>query len=230
MAITAYQQTIIIAVLSGVIPTLLWLRFWLNEDRERSEPRVLIFLCFLIGGLGVLLATPLEKFVAGIITDRTTSIAIWASIEEIIKYFSVSIIAFGTSALDEPIDYPMYLIAGALGFAAVENTFFLIKPILAGEATISFITGNLRFLGSTLLHAVTSALIGIFLGLAFYETKAVRKIYFIFGMIGAIALHTVFNFFIMDNEHKNMWNVFGFLWVIGIIIVLLLEKLKRMRE
>ena len=48
------------------------------------------------------------------------------------------------------------------------------------------------------------------------------------GIIAAITLHSVFNFFIMQNSGKNFLQIFGFLWVITIIIMLLFEKLRRM--
>ena len=223
--------TITYAILGGVIPTLLWLWFWLREDNKiNKEPRGLIFFCFIAGAIMVLPVIPIERFVGTLIGDKTISVAIWASIEELAKLIAVGLVAFGSTYLDEPVDYAMYLIAGALGFAAMENVFFLIHPLQLSHMTVGLITGNLRFLGSTLLHAVASALIGIFLGLAYFEGWLAKKVYLFFGLIGAIALHTVFNFFIMNSESKNIWTTLGFLWVVSIIIILLLEKLKRMKN
>jgi RsiW-degrading membrane proteinase PrsW (M82 family) len=89
------------------------------------------------------------------------------------------------------------------------------------------LTGNLRFLGSTLLHAIASGIIGSALGLAFY-LKKLRIPYLLIGLISAICLHSVFNFFIMKGSGENFLRVFGFLWVIAIINILIFEKLKRM--
>ena len=47
-------------------------------------------------------------------------------------------------------------------------------------------------------------------------------------MIAAIALHTAFNFFIIDNNGNNFLSVFALLWVVTIINMLLIEKLRRM--
>ncbi len=220
--------TIVYASLGGIIPTLFWLWFWLKNDKENPEPAGLIFLSFIMGAGSVLLAIPLQKFVSTFGFDSNIQMTIWATIEEVLKYLAVVIIAFGSRYLDEPIDYPMYLIAGALGFAALENTFFLLQPLGAGETTLTLITGNLRFIGSTLLHAIASGSLGIFIGLSYYEGWFMKKTYLLFGLISAIVLHTVFNFFIMRDEGRSIWSALGFIWVVGVIVVLLLEKLRRM--
>jgi RsiW-degrading membrane proteinase PrsW (M82 family) len=97
-----------------------------------------------------------------------------------------------------------------------------------GQATVGLLTGNLRFLGSTLLHAVSSGIIGIMAGLSFYLEGYKKTFYLIIGFILAIALHSVFNFFIIENNGSDFLTVFAFLWVATIINLLLFEKLRRM--
>jgi len=55
-----------------------------------------------------------------------------------------------------------------------------------------------------------------------------RVIYLFVGITCAIVLHSVFNFFIMKGSGENFLSVFGFLWVVTIINILIFEKLKRM--
>ena len=151
---------------------------------------------------------------------------VWASIEELLKFCGVMIIIFGNRRVNQPIDYPMYFIAVALGFAAVENVLYLLNPFSVNGAVVGMLTGNLRFLGSTLLHAISSAMIGSAMGLSLY-LKQYRAIYLFIGIICAITLHSVFNFFIMKRSGENFLSVFGFLWVVTIINILIFEKLKR---
>ena len=223
-------KTIVIALLGGLIPALLWLWFWLKEDKEKPEPRGLIIVTFLIGMASVMLVLPIEEFARNHISNGPVLTIIWAAIEEIVKLLIVSVIAFRTVYLDEPVDFAIYLITGALGFAALENALFLIHPLSLNEATVSLLTGNLRFLGATLLHAVSSGFIGIFLGLAYFANKAKKTLYLFIGLLTAIVLHSLFNFFIIGNNGENFFAVFGFLWVISIISVLLFEKLRRMGD
>jgi hypothetical protein len=44
----------------------------------------------------------------------------------------------------------------------------------------------------------------------------------------AVLLHSTFNFFIMRGEGKSTLQIFIFLWVITILVILLFEKLRRM--
>ena len=56
-------KVLIIAILSGVIPAIFWLWFWLKEeDDDQPEPVGLIILTFILGGLMVFIAVYLEKY------------------------------------------------------------------------------------------------------------------------------------------------------------------------
>ncbi len=224
------QKTIGIALLGGLLPALLWLWFWLREDKERPEPRGLILLTFLVGMSAVILVLPFEQLARLRITDSTTLTIMWAGAEELIKYFGVFLIAFRSVYADEPVDFPIYMITVALGFAALENTLFLIHPLSESNATVSLLTGNLRFLGATLLHAVSSAMVGIGIGLSFFSNWITKKMFLFGGLLTAILLHSLFNFFIIKNDGQNFFGVFGFLWVVTIISLLLFEKLRRMGD
>jgi len=226
--ITTDPKILGLALMGGIAPALLWLWFWLREDNQKPEPKGLIATIFFIGMICVIIVIPFQKFVKDNVTSYEWQIISWASIEELVKYLGVVILLYKTNRIDEPIDWPIFLITVALGFAALENTLFLIKPLSLGETTVGLLTGQLRFLGSTLLHAVSTGIVGIALGLSFYMGKYIKKIYLFAGLILAIALHSTFNFFIMENNGNNFLRVLGFLWVVTIIIMLLFEKLRRM--
>jgi protease PrsW len=220
-------KTIGLAVLVGIIPALFWLWFWLREDREDPKPNGLLAFCFIFGMVLVFFALPIEQFIQNITRANELQIIGWASVEEILKLLAVIIILSKTKYIHKPVDWPIFLITVALGFAAFENILFLIKPLSLDQATVGLMTGQLRFLGSTLLHAVSSGIIGISLGLSFYLGKFKKKLYLGVGLISAIALHSSFNFFIMDNNGSDFLKVFAFLWVATIINLLLFEKLRR---
>ena len=222
-------KTVIIAILGGAFPAMLWLWFWLKqEDEEEKEPLGLIVLSVIMGAVVVILAIGLEKFSATLITEHIPQVIAWASIEELLKFAAVAVVVFGSREINRPIDYPMYFIATALGFAALENVLFLLRPLTAESTVVGLLTGNLRFLGSTLLHAIASGMIGSAFGLAFYNSKFSKFIYVIIGIVFAISLHSVFNFFIMEGSGENFLQVFGFIWIVAIINILIFEKLKRM--
>ncbi len=226
-SIFSHPSTLGLAFLGGTVPALLWLFFWLREDRVR-QPIILIAITFFAGMLATVLVLPLEKFIAGTQENPLMLTILWAACEEILKYLAFAAIMSGNPTLDQPVEYPIYLITAGLGFAALENTLFLMHPLQGGNTTLSLLTGNLRFLGSTLLHAAASGIIGISIGLAYFKSGGTRALFATIGIFAAIALHSTFNFFIMEKSGENFLQVFGFLWVITIIIMLLFEKLRRM--
>ncbi len=228
MAMLSYDPKILgMAILGGIVPSLLWLWFWTKEERN-PEPKKVLTLVFIMGMLSVICVLPIQKFIQAHIIGGNEQIILWAASEEIIKYLAVALILFRTRFIDEPIDWPIYIITAALGFAALENALFLIKPLALGQDTVSLLTGQLRFLGSTLLHTVASGILGIALGISMHRRWFVRKFYLLAGLFLAIALHTAFNFFIIRNSGSDFLKVFGFLWVVTIIVMLLFEKVRRL--
>jgi len=220
-----------LSLLAGILPTFVWLFFWLREDKERPEPKGLLLLTFFAGMLTVIFVLPFEELARTKIIDDLARTFSWATAEELIKYAAVAFIALKSRQIDEPIDFPIYFITAALGFAALENTLFLLKPFSLNATTEALLTGNLRFLGATLLHAVCSAMIGIGMGLTFYSSWTKKKIGLFVGILAAIILHSLFNFFIIKTgDSGNFFAVFGALWVVTIITMLLFEKLRRMGE
>lgn len=217
-----------LAFMGGTIPALIWLWFWLKEDKKNKEPCGLLTMTFIMGMLSVILVLPIQQIIQKVGFSSDTETILWALAEELIKYLVILVILAKTNFIDEPVDWPIYLITGALGFAALENTLFILKPLLLGDATVSIITGQLRFLGSTLLHAVSSGILGVFLGLSFHLKPIYKKIYFLGGIIFATALHSIFNFFIIKGDGSNFLETLAFLWVVTIILMLLFEKLRRM--
>lgn len=221
-------KTLLFAILGGALPAVFWLWFWLHEeDDDQPEPKGLIALSFILGGIIVILAIGLEKYSLKYFSSHSSQIIIWSAIEEVLKMLAVGMVLIGSKIIRKPIDYPMYFIAVALGFAAFENILYLLRPLEVEGTVVGLLTGNLRFLGSTLLHAIASSMIGIALGLSFF-IKQYRAIYLLIGIACAIVLHSVFNFFIMKGDGENFLSVFGFLWVVAIINILIFEKLKRM--
>lgn len=222
-------KDIAVASITGIIPALIWLWFWWKEDKGGDpEPIGLVIVSFIIGMIGVIVVLPIEKFFETIITNKTILTFSWATAEEIIKFLAVFAIALQSRYIKRPIDVPMFFITSALGFAALENTLFLLQPEMVQNGIVSLITGNLRFVGATLLHAISSSMIGIAIGLAFYKDRFTKTIYIILGLLTAISLHAIFNLSIINGSRENVFTVFGFLWVVTIISMLLFEKLRRM--
>ena len=220
----------ILAFLLGLIPALIWLWFWLKEDTH-PEPAKMITLSFLGGMLSVFLVIPIQKAVYFYLQDQATlSFVLWAATEEICKFGFVYFIALRNKCTDEPVDDMIYMIISALGFVTLENTLFLTEHIRSGNFFDTIINGNLRFIGASLLHVMSSATIGIFMGLSFYRNKIHKVTYLILGLALAIALHTIFNLLIINGATGNIFLIFGMVWVGIIVLLLLFEKVKHVQN
>ena len=158
---------VVMALIGGLAPALFWLWFWLREDKKRPEPYKLIILTF-VSGMVIVPATLLLQKYALELYSGTTLIIIWVTIEEVLKYAAALAVILWNRAVDEPIDYVIYMIVIAIGFSALENALFIFNPLIDGDLINSLITGNFRFLGASLLHILASGTIGIFLALAYY--------------------------------------------------------------
>ena len=221
--------TILAAFAGGIIPTMIWLQFWLREDnKENREPPFLLILTFVGGMMIVPLLIPIENMVYHAVAQPEVAIGINAFLEEFSKYVIVALIAFGSGYIDEPNNYAIYLITGALGFAGLENTLYLLESFNGSDVALVFFTGNLRFIGSTVLHAVSSGFLGVILGLAFYHSKTSKIIHGIIGLAVATVLHGFFNFFIIEGSTENIIAVFGVTWIAAIVLLLVFEKLRSM--
>jgi len=220
------QHPYILAPLLGVIPALIWLVFWLTEDTH-PEPLRVITIAFFAGQVAVLVALPLQRITYELLPAGQTSLFVyWAAIEEILKFIVAWIVAIRTSTDDEPVDALMYMIIVALGFVALENTLFLIDPLHDGDILTSFTTSNLRFIGASLIHVLSSAVVGISLAFTFYKPRRIKILAGITGVILAIGLHAYFNLFIMKESENNLFLIFGFVWIGIIGLMLMFEKIK----
>ena len=190
------------AFAGGILPALAWLWFWRREDAPHPEPRRLIALAFAAGMITVALVIPVQKFVAPFLMTTTAIFTAWSVIEEVFKYLMARI-------------------------TVLWRRLFLLSPLAGSTFLQTLETGNLRFIGATLLHVLSSAAIGVALGLSFYKSKAAKRMYAFFGVILAILLHSAFNFLILNTPEEHLLRTFGFVWIGLIVLLAVLEYVKR---
>lgn len=232
-------QTFLLAFLGGLLPAIVWLSFWLREDDDHPEPNAYIILSFILGMCavpGAFLGQQLVQYIGFRDIDiaqavqvtpyvALTMLFIWSCIEEVLKYIAAYHGGLKHKTNDEPIDDVVYMITAALGFAALENTLFLLGPLLDGNTTVALATGNMRFIGATLLHVAMASIIGIFRAYGHFKPADRRRLYTWIGIILATALHAYFNFFIMTHV-KEMFFAFSTLWILIVAIIFIFEKIK----
>ena len=226
----------IIFIIFGLLPSAIWLLFYLRKDAH-PESNGMILKIFFYGMIAALIAAVIEIQAFGILQFLVggklqtffffllSEFILIALVEETAKFLIVKEKVVNHSEFDEPVDTMIYMIIVALGFAAFENIlvlsslFFplLTKPAIGDMALVS----SLRFLGATFLHVLCSGLVGYFLALSFFETK--RRLSLIIKGLGiAVILHGLFNISIMLIERGTMQqNSLLFVSAIAFLIILL---------
>ncbi len=190
----------------GLVPSFIWLAYYLGKDKH-PEPKRILSEIFILGMLSTFLAFALQvvylrfaKVPGPIIYAPLYVWGVLALIEEISKFVFVRLRLKAERAFDELPDAMMYMIVSGLGFAAFENILYLTQlPPFTWEATLD-LTGK-RFIGSTFLHALSSGMFGYFWALSLKHIDSIRStILVIMGIIAATVLHTGFNYSILIEE------------------------------
>ncbi len=153
---------------------------------------------------------------------------LWAAfIEEIVKFLAIKFIVLHDPEFDEPLDAMIYMISAAMGFAAIENILVLFQASANGtEAAIQI--WLLRFVGATLLHAVSSAMIGYLLALSWFYNHHSGKLIAL-GIGIATILHLIFNMILVNGSNRPVSFVYStiFLLIVASVISALFAKLKK---
>ncbi|MEK7657742.1 MAG: PrsW family glutamic-type intramembrane protease [Patescibacteria group bacterium] len=215
---------VIFAIILGLSPSFIWLYFFLKEDNH-PEPKKMIFKVFVFGALFALLAVPFEYFFQGYLgffnigKYHFISFLALAAVEEISKFFAAFWVVKKSRFFDEPVDAMIYMITAALGFAALENFFIAFGNINGASMAIGEIMGIIifRFIGATLLHALSSGVVG------YYWAK---KLSLLKGLAVASILHAIFNYLIIMFDEKLIYSTI-FLIIVALFIFWDFEKLKQ---
>lgn len=233
-------QSFMYAFIGGLFPALIWLWFWMHESHDHKEPRTTLWLTFVCGMCAVFLVYPLQRiaeWATGQSPGTWTVILIWAALEEILKYLAAYFTALRDRVhiFDEPIDAFVYLMTASLGFAAFENTLFLISPLLEGNALSTILVGNMRFMGANLLHVASSGILSLFIAFAYFKPVWLRRFWTVIGIVAAFVFHAVFNYALTMIEtgvigKEKIFLAFSFVWITLIILILALEKVKKIKE
>lgn len=220
-------QIWIYALIGGILPASVWLLFWLREDVKRPEPLWRVIFTFLLGMLAVILVLPFQSKVdlwfpgMGIM-----AFLLWAVFEEGFKFLAAYFGGIRSRDDNEPLDPLIYMITAALGFVAFENALFIRNPLIQQDIATSVLTGNLRFIGASLLHIVASAAIGIALSLNFYKSTKRKIIVGAVAFAVAIFIHTAFNLFIVNQDNFGIFLTFGTVWAGITMLIYMFEKVK----
>lgn len=166
---------LIAGLVMALVPALIWLFAFLQQDRLEPEPKRYVFGIFLLGALlAQAVGQPLIRDFFGVqnwasnsaIVNILASILIAGFIQESLKYAAVRYTVFYSSEFDERVDGIIYGAAAGLGYATMLN----MQYILSNNG-VDLGVGVMRVATSALAQASFAGVVGYFLGIAKFERK-----------------------------------------------------------
>ena len=185
-----------------LLPVLFWAWYHYHKDRHLPEPVSHLFGAFLLGGVAFVLGKLMYqglglvglRFDAFWLAETNKSglllYALFAigPIEELAKLFPFLIVIRHFPEFDEPVDGIIYASFIALGFAAVEN-FYYLQFITSGEALA-------RGFAGPVVHIVFASVWGYYIGQAWLQKARLLRTIFM-SMGAAAALHGFYDYLVI---------------------------------
>lgn len=216
---------ILLLLFVSIFPVILISLYIYRKDKNK-EPKALLLGLFMSGFLSAILVVIIDIVIAFINPDfykltLDNNIGFYklfstiffeiAFIEEFSKWLMIRFLGYNNKEFDQLYDIIVYSVFVALGFAMVENIFY----VLPGGLSL----GLFRAFFSVPGHACFGIFMGVFLGLAkVYEKKDkyLSCLYMFFALLVPTLLHTFYNFCLINGE---VWFLFVFLIFIIILYI-----------
>ncbi len=236
------ELLIFVYIILGLVPSLVWLAYYLREDMHPEPKRMILEIFF----WGALITIPVFFVQVGLanllemtnLNSTIFSIIYWFLIiafsEEFFKYLVFRVKVFNSPHLDEPLDVMLYMVVAALGFTAIENILYLFSP--AGpmsfdqSVTRALIMVLIRFIGATFLHTLCSATAGYFLAISIQKAKK-KYIPLILGLLIATVLHGLYDFSLMaTNNYIKIGVPIAIIVVLAVFVFTGFSRLQKMKS
>ena len=217
---------IILSALAAVIPMSIYLTIIWRFDRYDREPFSLLLKNYLWGALGaIVLAIIGSGIMSGFISyfiqskevlHKTETIFIAPFVEEITKgiflFITVKNIKF-----DNMTDGIVYGGAIGLGFGMTENFLYFVAYGSSVSEWMSIVL--IRTLFSGVMHCVSTATFGAFLGYAKFKDSGTKALLTFIGLCIAMFIHFAWNLSVSFESTEFLGFLFMFVTVIIFIIV-----------
>lgn len=205
------MMTIIMAALA---PGLALLSFFYLKDRFDHEPIKLVLRTFIFGAIlvfpiMVLQYTFKEAFELSVFWQAYFNSSI---IEEFFKWFVLYYIAYSSIEFDQFYDGIVYSVAVSLGFATMENIFYL--------GIHGVYHAFLRAALPVSSHALFGVIMGYYLSKSkFAKNKQMKRKWMIYSLAIPITLHGTYNYILLLEKDWWLWFMVPFmigLWMYGL--------------
>jgi len=202
----------------AIAPVIVIIFYVYIRDKFEKEPKKLLFYTFLIGAIASVLISTILYSISNFFLPKAQEFSVFdqflkaffvvALIEEFSKYVIVRYYNQPKKAFNEPFDGIIYAVMVSMGFAFIENIFY----VLDGGISVAI----LRAFTAVPAHATFGIIMGYFMGKAKFSKKKSR--WNLIGLTMAILFHGAYDFFLFINFIPGI-SIGAFIsLVIGIIL------------
>lgn len=190
----------------AIAPCLLICWYIFKMDKYESEPRLHLFICFILGIFCTLPAINMETLGRRIINEDPHNLILtflFATFvvgftEEILKFLALMFYAFPRKQFNEPMDGIVYSVMVSMGFAAMENILYVQgNPSQAWEVAIA------RAFTAVPAHGLFAVVMGSYIGKGKHKVLHIDKLkYTLKGLAIAILLHGIYDFLLIQELYQ----------------------------
>ncbi len=210
-------------LLLALAPAIILMMYVYFRDKYEKEPVKLILKGIFLGAIVIFPVGIVENYLMGfgsglakIPKAAYDGFIVAGATEEAFKYFMVFILIWRNRNFNEKFDGIVYAVSVSLGFAAIENLFYVFS-------NNSMQVGILRAFTAVPGHTIFGIVMGFYLGLARFSEKDRGK-WLLRAFIVPFLLHGIYDFLIMSG-HPVLLLAF-----IPFLVYMYRFGLKRMRE
>ena len=218
-------------LLATILPSIFIILFFVNSDKFK-EPKSEIIKVFIFGILITIPAYILNTFLGDFWYNNTkvsqnliSSFLTAAPVEEGLKLSILYYFVYKMKDFNEPLDGIVYGVTASLGFATLENIYYVY--LLADHfQTTSMALAVVRSFSAVPAHAV----FGIFMGYFFMKYAFIKKgDNLFFAFIIPFVLHGCYNLFISSNFYAAMLLII-ISWIVALRMFSRLKKTQKKKR
>jgi len=200
-------------LLIALAPVLIIAVYIYFRDKYEKEPIGLLLLSLLAGALVVIpvlivesLLTQINPFSSNIPNAAYNAFVVAGFTEEFFKWLAIVVLLLRNKNFDQYFDGIVYAVFVSLGFAAIENVFYVVDGGLS--------VGALRAFTAVPLHTMTGIYMGFYFSMAKFSGQN-RTLFFLQALLIPLVFHGFYDFFLMTKQIVFLlaWAPF-FIWLI----------------
>jgi RsiW-degrading membrane proteinase PrsW (M82 family)/ribosomal protein S18 acetylase RimI-like enzyme len=191
----------------AIAPGLAICLFIFHRDAYNREPKLNMIVSFFFGVLSIVPAIIIETYFKNSINASITGLAaqaffVVALTEEVCKFAALRLYSYRQKSFDEPFDGIVYSVMVSMGFATLENIFYVTNSAEAGNG---YQVALMRMFLSVPAHATFGVLMGYHVGRAKFN-PARKTALMMLGLFWATFFHGTFDTLLFWQQSREMKN------------------------